>query len=694
MNLSPRERQTLFMELAQRPGGTTGQDAYQAGLAQGDGVSEEAYFNLGRRLTHAGKLKSEKVNGRTVYTAKFDNNATWLDESHIASIIDPEYPLPALTAYRESLRQVRDIPEAVWIEVRARLSEIEARTLFLDAIISYADNLYCEIADFASERARASNAPYLPNLRHRAESSLALLVSLCKDGLGLSDEAISLPITLDLAVEAMSQVNGPTQFYDRSRLSSEIHQRVEPGPFIRPTDTPKVDSNLTVAGVDGSSVGGLLSLDGTGGDFSFGHAPQVSVNTATGVINRDIRMQNRDIPAFLRLPERPEDMQRQDNRYTIMAKMFFPDLTDSQYVHSTWNAMDLLECRTTLSMQTRWAYLPGNFEMPPADVVLRDGTIVPNDRDHIHYGQQNTYGRIVRDLIDASWKIAKNCREDGQTVVGVVKNAQLQVLSPVINYFLTQVAASSSSTQLSAWPLEDMNQLFDQALISRILTAGRREDDPWLRTVLVLRPFHATSNLGKRYSCRLGRKPYEKLLEKAERAKAKEIAELTEDEAWWRELRTNGDPYVQMLKNVWYPSFYLGAFKHLDSSEMLPRLEFLLPHCTEETGEFPTDLCGEHLHRTLSALSTVGFQVDKEHAMFDASDRIDLLPAILIRSHEIVKTWAKELKDRVVEFMDWHLAKYLSASQKRQVSIRPWTRAELEAWVDSMQNERKTKGPQ
>lgn len=693
MSLTPKDRQRLFLELARAPGGTTAQDAYRVALSQGDDVSEEAYFNLGRRLTHNGALRADKSSGRTVYVAKIDENATWLDEEHIASIVDPEFPLSALTAYRESLRQVRDVPELVWIEARERLASMDARELFINAIVSYSDNLMCEVKDYAAERAKVGNAPHLPNLRRSAETCLSTLVALCQNGLGLSQEAISLPVTIDIAAEACSRGLVPATYYNIEILRDEIERRVEPGKFIRPEERPPADNNLLIGGIDGSSVGGLLSLDGAGGDFAFGHSPQVSINTAAGILNRDIKVSNRHIPAYMRLPEKPEDMQQKDNRYTIMAKMFYPDLTDSEYVHSTWNAMDLLECKAALNMMGRWTMLPANVEIPAAEVIMRDGTVVPHDRDHIHYGQQNSYGRIVRDLIDVSWKIAKNCQIDNQTMVGVVKNAQMRVFTPVINYFLSQIASNDGGTQLSAWSLSDMNQLFDQALLSRILTAGRAKNDPWLRTALVLRPFHATSNLSKTYSRIAGDQPHDKLIQKAERARLKDSLDVTEEDVWWRTLRPSGDPYIQMLRNVWYAGFYLGAFQQLDRGESLSRMEFIVPHSTDETGDFPLDVCREHLHRVSAALSTVGFQVDDEHSMFN-DDRIDLLPAILVRSHELVKQFAKELRDRVSEFMDWNLAKYLKSEQMRKLKIRPWTRGELKAWVDAMQEERRLKGPQ
>lgn len=688
MSLSPQERQALFLELAQNPEGVTAQDVFDKGNQKGDQVSIEAYYNLGRRLKHRGMLKVEKKESRTVYFAKVDPNATWLDEEHIASVIDPEYPLPALTAWRESLRQIRQIPDEVWIEARHRLFNIDARQLFIEAITSYADNLKCEIEDYARERAIAANAPHLSKMRRSADKTLSLLIGLCKYGLGLSKEAIALPVSVEIEAETMLEQESPRErFYNPKILEEEISRRIEPGSLIRDAGTIDENLNLVIAGVDGSTIGGLLSLDGISGDFSFGQAPQVSINTSTGVLNRNIKRGKAQVPAFLRLPEKPEDMQQRDNRYSIMAKMFYPDLTDSEYVHSTWNAMDLLECRNTLNLMKSWPMLPENIEIPAADVILRDGTIIPHDRDSSHYGQQNAYGRIVRELIQTSWNIVKNCREDSQTVVGVVKNAQMRVFSPVINYFLCQEAANGDNSQMETWPLEDMNGLPDQALLSRILTAGRQVDDPWLRTALVLRPFHAATNFGKIYSSKEGKRPSDLLKERSKEAQAKNWTEMTEEDSWWKSLRVPGDPYLQLLEGVWYAGLYLGAFKRLERSETLSRLEFIVPHKTVEEGGFPEETCGFHLGRALTALKTVGFEVASEHAMFGDAGKIDLLPSILVRAHETVKTWARELRDRVSEYMDWHIAKYLQPGER--VRLRPWKRRDLEMWIENMQDDRR-----
>lgn len=693
MSMTPQERQSLFLELAHAPEGVTAQEVYEEAVKRGDSVSAEAYFNLGRRLAHRGMLKADKSGTRTSYIAKVDADATWLDEEHLASIIDPEYPLPALTAYRESLRQIRNIPDAVWAAAREKLSTLDARDVFIEAIISYADNLKCEIDDYARERKDAANSPYLAKMRRTAERSLEVLTGLCKRGLGLSMEAVSLPVNIDVAVEILSEGNGQPSYYNEDTMREELARRIEPGALIQAVKDIEEAEDMVIGGVDGSSMGGLLSIDGAGGDFSFGRAPQLSINTATGVLNRAIRRGERFDPAFLRLPEKPEDMQQRDNRYTIMAKMFYPDLSDSEYVHSTWNAMDLLECRATLGLMSSWSMLPSNAELPACDVIFRDGTIVPHDRDSNHYGQQNAYGRIVRELIETSWKIIKNCGEDSQTVVGVVKNAQMHVFAPVINYILCQHAANAEAVGgIGAWPIDDMNHLPDQAILSRILTAGRGKNDGWVRTAIILRPFHATTDFCKSYSRKEGSTPYDRMVARSKAAKEKPAVEMTEEDVWWKTLRVSGDPYLQLLKNAWYAGFYLGTFPRLDAGEALSRFEFVLPHPTEETGQYPADACNAHLGRALAAAKDVGFDVDNDHSMFDNAGKIDIQPAILIRAHETVKTWARELRDRVSEYMDWHLAKYLKDGEKKKLRLRPWTRRDLEAWVDTMITDRRKDG--
>src|SRR5438445_6228565 len=139
--LTSRERQALLVELASRDSGVTAQDAFEAAIARGDSVTPEAFHNLGRRLAHRGLLVADKSAKQTIYRAGADIDGQWLDEEEIAAIVDPEFPLIALTVARESMRQLREVPEEVWIEARERLAREDARMMFLAAIKAYADDL-------------------------------------------------------------------------------------------------------------------------------------------------------------------------------------------------------------------------------------------------------------------------------------------------------------------------------------------------------------------------------------------------------------------------------------------------------------------------------------------------------------------------------------------------------------------------
>jgi hypothetical protein len=686
--ITARERQTLFLELAARPDGATAQQVHEEATKHGDSVTIEAFHNLGRRLVHRGLLVYADTTGRqTVFKAGANVDGQWLDEEQLAAIIDPEYPLIALTVMKEAGRQLNTIPELVWEEVRTRLRAANARALFFDEIRAYADDLKDAFVEYRmevdatpSERAR---------LRGQIEGSIVLLKELTKHGLGLSSEAIRIPASFELGLEQVRK--GPNApFYTEDVLKDEIERRVADENFIVDVPMDPPSPQILIAAVDGSSRSGLLTMEGEEGDFTLGHAPAVSINTSTAQTNREIKIGTRQYPAFLRLPEKPEDMQQRDNKYTIMAKLFFPDLTESQYAHSIWNAMNLLESRAALKVMRRWETSRDALEVRPADVILMDGPVTPQDRDSKHYAQTGSYGRIVRDLIEVNYEIMQKSRDDGQVVAGVVKNSPLRVLGPILNRFIARtVALSNGNTQIETWPLRAMNLLPDRAILTRLLTAGRKKDDPWSRTCVLCRPFHATTDLAEDYSRETDRRPSAVMLSRAAMMQEREDLGLAAGEFdFWKEFRGEHDPYVKMLDNAWYAYFHLGAVPRLDQKQALPRMEVLAVASTAEDGGFPRPV-RPNCEKFLEALKLTGFNVSADHAMFDARGWIDVLPRLMIDVHYTVKIWAAELQSRVQEYIGYHMSRYLKGGSSRGVRIRPWKRAELNAWVTQMTEERR-----
>jgi hypothetical protein len=685
-HLSAKDRHALFLEMAAHSEGVTAQQVHEEASRRGDTVTVEAYHNLGRRLVHRGLLIHADVPGRqTVFKIGAAVDGQWLDEEQLAAIIDPEYPLIALTVFREARRQLSAIPEAVWEEVRMRLRSVSARELFFDEIREYANDLRYAFQQYDVES--DSGNSNLAHLRGEIESSLVLLKQITKNGLGLSNEAIRLPVSFAAGLKEVSgSPNAP--FYSDDILREEIERRVASGRFISDISGGASNEQMLIAAVDGSTRGGLLTMESEDGDFALGHAPSISINTSTAQINRRVRVGGREYPVFLRLPEKPEDMQQRDNRYTVMAKLFFPDLTESQYAHSVWNAMNLLETRAALSVMKRWYTSRESIEVRPADVILFDGTVTPNDRDSNHYAQQDAYGQIVRDLIEASCEILQKSRDNGQVVAGVVKNAQLRVFGPIINRFIVRTIAHEAKTQIHAWPLRTMNALPDQVVLTRLLTAGRKKDDLWCRTCYVLRPFHATTNFRHRYSRDPDQRPASILLDRAKEAQKRQaMGDAQPEDAFWIDFLGAQDPFLKLLENAWYGYFFLGAVPRLDQNQSLPRFETAVAASTAESGEFRREAYAS-CDKLIEALKVTGFDVSAEHAMFDAKGWIDVVPRLLVEVHYTVKIWAAELMSRVQEYVGYHMSRYIKGAH-RGIRVRPWRRAELQAWIAQMTEERR-----
>jgi len=681
--LTSNMRKNLFLEMAARPEGVTPSEVHKAAQVRGDNVSEEAYYNIGRRLAHRGLLQADDTTAVVRYHARQSSESRWLEEEDLSELIDPDYPLVALTVLNESGRQMQEVPEAVWAELRDRLTAQPARPLFHKAIKSYCGDFVDQIALIVE--LNQANSSEIPRLRSEAETTLLLLRNMLRYGLGISTDAVGLPLNVEAALAPRRQGN-PVLVLDEGLLQEELERRVSDEPFILDAEIDERERKWLIGAVDGSTRAGVLSFLGEDGDFVTGHAPMVSINTAVGQVNRSLKSGPRSAPLFLRLPEKPEDMQRQDNRFTVMAKLLQPDLSDAEYMHSVWNAMDLIEARAALRLLSSWPAPKTAIEVPAADVVLRDGAVSPQDRDFIHYADFGTYGRIVREAIRINWEIARHCRDDGQTFAGVIKTAQLSVFAPVVNWFAAQVAAQGKGL-IEAWPMQTMNLMPDQIILTHLLTANRRKGDRWNRTCVVVRPFHALTNFARSY--RRGSSPSAPVMEKQRLAlQAPDSLNPEELHFWMEFFRGENDPYVKMLEHVAYASFYLGAVPRLDIEKRLPRTEFLIVGSNGEDATRNWNEVRVHQTRLISAIAQNGYDVSAEHNMFENRAKLDVLPELLVRAHDTVKHWAADLLSRVQEYIGYYLARYVKTKGLRGIKVRPFTTAELKVLYSTLKKER------
>jgi hypothetical protein len=84
-----------------------------------------------------------------------------------------------------------------------------------------------------------------------------------------------------------------------------------------------------------------------------------------------------------------------------------------------------------------------------------------------------------------------------------------------------------------------------------------------------------------------------------------------------------------------------------------------------------------------------GFEVSVEHSMFKDKSTLEVLPELIVRTHDTVKTWARELAHRVDEYLSNIMGRYIQQKRTRGIKVRPFTKGELTSLLTSLERERK-----
>src|SRR5207249_11877719 len=89
------------------------------------------------------------------------------------------------------------------------------------------------------------------------------------------------------------------------------------------------------------------------------------------------------------------------NRGMVMAPFMFSGLDDSEYEHMKKCATDVVQLRVDEKVVTGTARSlgPRMEKLPRPTVVIRDGTVVPQEREFHHYARRDDYGEMVQEGI-------------------------------------------------------------------------------------------------------------------------------------------------------------------------------------------------------------------------------------------------------------------------------------------------------
>jgi hypothetical protein len=285
-------------------------------------------------------------------------------------------------------------------------------------------------------------------------------------------------------------------------------------------------------------------------------------------------------------------------RWMLIDPSYQDDLEQEDYRRCLASAMDVGQYRFDLE------YLMKGDRRP--DIILRDGSLFPQDAYLDNFVVDNRRGEFTREAIRELLDCLLYAQTLGVVYCGVAKNIQLKVYSAVVDWFIS--VHIDKNWQFGSYVLND-----GQAMSVLLATPAFREQNlgTTVSTCLIRRSFTTRANLNTRAD--LG--DLDEYFRDAERRLA------------GQRTRIDITPYRRLCELAQIYMLFVG---HSQSpTEQLPRYEFFAPNA--EPGP------EVQARRILGALQRCGFTIDSDHS-FMAKDLVRyLIPAVTQQAHTISK---------------------------------------------------------
>ena len=343
------------------------------------------------------------------------------------------------------------------------------------------------------------------------------------------------------------------------------------------------------------------------------------------------------------------------NRGMIISRPWFEDLTDSQFEHMKKAALDVVQFRVDERLITGVARAYGSGPvggegglLPKPNVLIRDGTVTPQEREFQHYCHLSSYGDVVREGIGLSYSILRAVADSSSRVyAGAVKMTQLKTFSKIINWYIKRTIDES-------WDLSKASYVTDSVAVTRLLGAlPNCPANQYYRTCVVVRPFSAlvTDLRFLRHSTS------EEWLEYFRYRRAQQTGEYERyggEASWLVGQAVEDDPYVRMCQQADYAAFYFGRTMG-EPHVTLPRFEFL-----DSLRRLSPEERGHRVTRTVELIiAGVHFSkwtLDREHNFMTHHHMPRLVPYVVYEAHEKCKALGHKLESELLQAITMRLS--------------------------------------
>lgn len=461
--------------------------------------------------------------------------------------------------------------------------------------------------------------------------------------LSLTNAAIQLPMP-----ENLQKGEGRAR-YSVDSAAAEIRDRVFGPACLWKADAHESDPNGSVVGTDATVRFSELKLMRAAA-YQDEDVGLVSINSSLAVeqLGASVAQAKGRRELFHSLPLTREAVDDPKNRGMIMLRAAYQDLSDSEYEHAKKSATDVVQWRVDAAVFKGLAPELGTGELlPRPQVHFRDGTVVPQEREHKHYVRNDAYGEFTREGLRSTREIVQALRDSRgrrRVFAGTVKSPQSRFFGSFINWYVRSGSAIRRGAPIDPdWQMSRSSTLPDHVYMTHLFAAlPRLPQGEMYSTFLISRSFPSTTEYfmsTERVNSAGGWADFieqERELRRARKLTTREPLD------WDDGADLADDDFVYACENVEYASFYLGTTAPVTPAPLVPRYEFILPAIGERTARDQWVM--ESHQQIVSAIDRTGFLPDRDHNFLANRTLTRILPAPVQRAHELCKQFGGELE--------------------------------------------------
>ncbi len=430
-----------------------------------------------------------------------------------------------------------------------------------------------------------------------------------------------------------------------------VEQAIDKGVFgatflaITTAQPPAQDQQeLIVAGTDGSAHAGYVrGVPAPRYVEEEGHL-QLTFNNSIAYVQLPKGYPHSVPSPYHGVPMTRTALEDPHNRGMIISKPWFPDLEDSEFEHMKKSALDVVQFRVDERLATGVARAYGSAvaggnsgSLPKPNLLLRDGTVTPQEREFQHYCRQNAYGDFSREGITLSYNILRSVMDSNRRIfAGAVKMTQLRTFARIVNWYIKRRVNP-------AWDIARASQVSDSVMMTKLINALPPIENgaDYYKTCVIVRPFTALSTELRSFKFSTSDEWLQYFKGRQEQ-QTETYQTHGAEPSWFVGQDVEDDPYVRMCQLADYAMFYFGkpggepqiTFPRFEFLDALRRLD---PQDRDRRVANSVELIIDGVHHTKWTL-------DREHNFMSQRRMPRLVPYVIYQAHEKCKALGHKLE--------------------------------------------------